>query len=219
MTVRREGSGHDRDGGEGPKSAAEIRRMTARGEDVNAFLPGPAAAVYAAEQRKGRIIDAERTELAVMSRLRMLSEADFRLIPDAGNGVGERLYRAAHEETNLNAVMAAAKTKRYALSRIRRMCMCAALGVKAGMNSGVPPYIRVLAANERGCAVLRRIQDNASVPVITKPATAKMLSSECMDVFATGVYAHDLYVLGYRAEGERKGGEDWRISPIIVKNP
>ena len=219
MTVRREGSGHDRDGGEGPKSAAEIRRMTARGEDVNAFLPGPAAAVYAAEQRKGRIIDAERTELAVMSRLRMLGEADFRLIPDAGNGVGERLYRAAHEETNLNAVMAAAKTKRYALSRIRRMCMCAALGVKAGMNSGVPPYIRVLAANERGCAALRRIQDNASVPVITKPATAKMLSSECMDVFATGVYAHDLYVLGYRAEGERKGGEDWRISPIIVKNP
>ena len=32
------------------------------------------------------------------------------------------------------------------------------------------------------------------------------------------VAAHDLFVLGYRAEQARTGGEDWRKSPVIVDN-
>ena len=106
------------------------------------------------------------------------------------------------------------------MSRVRRMCMCAALGVRAEMSTGTPPYIRVLAANARGCALLRQMNDREDgLPVVTKPASVKNLSADHETLFALGASAHDLYVLGYRAEGERKGGEDWRNSPKIVNNP
>lgn len=219
MTLKREGSDHDAPGGGDIKSAAEIRRIIANGGDASVNLPQAAATVFAQERRCGRELDYERMELALLSRLRMLKEADFAAIPDAANGAGARLFAAVRSEGSLNAVLAAAKTKRYALSRIRRMCMCAALGVTAELAAATPPYIRVLAANERGRAQLRALADTAPIPVVTKPASVKALSAECRNVFVTGAYAHDLYTLAYRAEGERKAGEDWRTGPQIVKYP
>lgn len=219
MTLKREGSGHDAPGGDNIKSAAEIRRIIANGSDASANIPAAAAAVFDLERRRGRELDYERMELAVLSRLRMLREADFAAIPDAANGAGARLYAAVRSEGSLNAVLAAAKTKRYALSRIRRMCMCAATGVTAELAASTPPYIRVLAANERGRAQLRTLADTAPIPIVTKPAAVKGLSAECGAVFVSGAYAHDLYTLAYRAEGERRGGEDWRTGPKIVQYP
>ena len=217
MTVAREGAAHDGESAAGSRvrSAMDIRRALAQGADIASLVPPAAAAVYAREREQGRAQDRERMELAVLSRLRMLPEEAYAALPDAQHGVGARLY-----EASLDAVLAAAKTKRYALSRIRRMCMCAAVGVTAGMSAGTPPYIRVLAATERGCALLRALDaKEGGLPVITKPASMKQLSAECTQVSAAGAYAHDLFALAFAAEQERKGGGDWRISPKIVNNP
>ena len=222
MTVARRGAAHDdASGGAGYRSAMEIRRFISQGMEAGSFVPTGAAAVYARERDCGReLAGEERMELAILSRLRMLDRAAFDALPDAAGGVGARLYEAARTQPSLNAVLAAAKTKRYAMSRVRRMCMCAALGVRAEMSTGTPPYIRVLAANARGCALLRQMNDREDgLPVVTKPASVKNLSADHEALFALGASAHDLYVLGYRAEGERKGGEDWRNSPKIVNNP
>ena len=222
MTVAREGAAHDGESASGSRvrSAMDIRRALAQGADIASLVPPAAAAVYTREREQGRAQDRERMELAVLSRLRMLPEEACAALPDAQHGVGARLYEAARREASLDAVLAAAKTKRYALSRIRRMCMCAAVGVTAGMSAGTPPYIRVLAATERGCAFLRALDaKEGGLPVITKPASVKQLSAECTQVFAAGAYAHDLFALAFAAEQERKGGGDWRISPKIVNNP
>lgn len=222
MTVARKGAAHDGESAAGSRvrSAMDIRRALAQGADIASLVPPAAAAVYAREREQGRAQDRERMELAVLSRLRMLPEEAYAALPDAQHGVGARLYEAARREASLDAVLAAAKTKRYALSRIRRMCMCAAVGVTAGMSAGTPPYIRVLAATERGCALLRALDaKEGGLPVITKPASVKQLSAECTQVFAAGAYAHDLFALAFAAEQERKGGGDWRISPKIVNNP
>lgn len=222
MTVAREGAAHDGESAAGSRvrSAMDIRRALAQGADIASLVPPAAAAVYTREREQGRAQDRERMELAVLSRLRMLPEEAYAALPDAQHGVGARLYEAARREASLDAVLAAAKTKRYALSRIRRMCMCAAVGVTVGMSAGTPPYIRVLAATERGCALLRALDaKEGGLPVITKPASVKQFSAECTQVFAAGAYAHDLFALAFAAEQERKGGGDWRISPKIVNNP
>lgn len=221
MTVQRFGSGHDAPGGGGaPRSAADIRRMLANGKSTERDMPAAAAAVYRRERMLGReLSDRSLLETALLSRLRMFDERYYNALPDALDGLGNRLYRAAHEEASLDAVLAAAKTKRYALSRLRRMCLCAGLGVKAGMSAELPPYARVLAANDRGCELLRGISQKKSIPVVNKPASVRDLSPECVSLFAMGAYAHDFYVLGYKAAAERKGGEDWKTGPIIVNNP
>ncbi len=218
MTVLRFGSGHDEEGETGPRSAAQLRRMIRNGDNISAYIPKEAAQVFEREKQQGRAYtDSDMVEAAIISRLRLFGPAYYEQLPDGGDGIGRRLYMAAHEEASLDAITAAAKTKRYALSRIRRMCMCAALGVKAGMAGELPPYARVLAANAKGCALLREISRKGEIPVITKPASVRDLSAECREIFALGAAAHDLYVLGFCAREEKKGGKEWRTSPKIVQ--
>ena len=217
VTVQRFGSGHDKISESGHKSAAEIRRALANGSDIAASVPGSAYEIYRREDKLGRgPVLMENLESAMISRLRMLPDSAFAALPDAGEGLNNRLARAAREESGLDAVIAAAKSKRYALSRIRRMVMCAVLGISADMSRETPPYARVLAANARGCALLRDMEGKARIPVITKPAAVKELGAECREVFDRSSSAHDLYVLGYSAKEERRGGADWRTSPKIV---
>ena len=96
------------------------------------------------------------------------------------------------------------------------MAISACLGVTAGMTEALPPYARLLAATERGRALLREVSNRTRIPVITKPATIRELSREALSVFNMGVSAHDLYVLGYAAREERRGGGDWRTGPAMV---
>lgn len=216
-TVRRRGSAHDAADGEEAKSAAELRRMMAQGQDLSPYIPEAAFQVFDRERRQGRTRrEPEALDTALLSRLRMFDESYYENLPDAADGAGQRLFRAAREEASLSAVVAAARTKRYPMSRIRRMCMCAALGVTREMTAGLPSYARVLAATEKGCALLRELDGKSEIPVLTKPAAVKQLGQQAQSLFALGASAHDLFTLGYTAVEERKGGSDWRTGPKIV---
>ena len=218
VTIQRFGSGHDQMSGEGYKSAAEIRRMMISGRDIAAVLPESAYTVYRREEKLGRgPVVPESLESAVISRLRMLPDEAYERLPDAGEGLHNRVAKAAREECSIDAILAAGKSKRYALSRIRRMVMCAALGITADMSAETPPYARVLAASARGCELLRDMRQTARIPIIIKPADVKNCGEECRKLFELGSAAHDLYVLGYAARNERRGGADWRTSPKIVQ--
>ena len=217
LTVKRSGSGHDEAGEGAVRSSSELRQLLRLGEDVSAYIPAAAMTVFQRELEQGRAMLNQRDmELAVLSRLRMLEEKAFLALPDGGDGVGQRLYRAAKEEPSLDLVLAAAKTKRVALSRLRRMCMAAALGIDAAMTKGEPPYARVLAADEKGRAFLRQTAGKTTIPVVTKPASVRQLGARAEAMFAAGASAHDLYTLTFLSIADRKGGSDWRTGPKIV---
>ncbi len=217
MTVKRSGAGHDRKG-DGPlRSASELRGILLAGGDITAHIPEEAALVYGNEIRSGRgPVSVCGLEQALLSRLRMLPASSFHALPAASEGLENRLFAATKTEPSMDAVAAAAKTKRYALSRLRRMALCAALGIEKGLGDDTPPYARVLAADERGREVLRRMTKRSAVPVITKAAAVRSLSPEVRRIFELGAAAHDLYVLGFPAVMERRGGEDWRAAPRIL---
>lgn len=217
MTVRREGAEHDGQGEGSIRSASELRCRIAAGKSCSGFMPDAALAVFEREAERGRgPVLMETLEPMLLARLRMLPDEEFSRLPDASEGLGNRLRAAVRDEPTLDGVLAAAKSKRYALSRIRRMTMCACLGVREGMAEGVPPYARLLAASERGRELLRRVQDKSRIPIITKAAAARQLPRETLSVFELGSGARDLYVLGYRAAAERRGGTDWRTGPALV---
>lgn len=217
MTVRREGAEHDGQGEGSIRSASELRSRIAAGKSCSGFMPDASLAVFEREAERGRgPVLMETLEPMLLARLRMLPDEEFSRLPDASEGLGNRLRAAVRDEPTLDGVLAAAKSKRYALSRIRRMTMCACLGVREGMAEGVPPYARLLAASERGRELLRRAQDKSRIPIITKAAAARQLPRETLSVFELGSGARDLYVLGYRAAAERRGGTDWRTGPALV---
>lgn len=213
MAIRREGPGHDEAGG----SASDIRRLLTLEKPIKEYVPRECWKLYKNEKVLGRgPVTAESLEQPMLSRLRMKKSADFALIPDDAEGLSKKLSDAAHEEPSLDGVLAEAKSKRYAMARLRRMCMCAALGIQAGDADGIPPYARVLAANARGRAALRVMQDKSRIPILTKPATVRELDEHCKKIFILNSDAHDFYVLGYSAMEERRGNADWRTSPRML---
>ena len=217
ITFRREGAEHDGAGSGSIRSASELRTHLAAGRDIAPFIPAAAAEVFAREHALGRgPVSGRDIEPLLLSRLRMLPDSAFEALPDASEGLANRLMRAAREEPGWDGVLSAAKTKRYALSRLRRMCMCACLGIRKGMADGLPPYARILAATARGREALRPIAGRTRIPIITKPAVARELPREALAVFELGASARDLYVLTASAREERRGGSDWRTGPAVL---
>lgn len=218
ITVPRSGAGHDSiSAGDGFRSASEIRALLRSDRDAYAFMPRAAAEIFRSEEHLGRgPVSVSDLETALLSRLRMLPEEAFDALPDEGEGLGKRLCRACQSEPTLDAVYAAAKTKRFTLSRIRRMTMCACLGIRSGMARETPPYARLLGASAAGREVLRIAGEKASIPIIIKPASIKTLSPDSRRLFELECAADDLYVLGFRSREERRGGSTWRKSPVIL---
>lgn len=219
VTVLRAGARHDGEGDGVFFSAGELRARCAAGEDISPLLPGPAAEVFRTELAAGRgPVTLKKLDMALISRLRMLPPETFDSLPDAGEGLGARLYAAVREQPDIASVLAAAKTKRYALSRLRRMLLCACLGVSAADRDGGIPYIRVLAMSETGRGLLHRMHRSAALPVITRPAQIKALDAHSRRVFALECAAADLYCLAFAAPEDRRGGSLWRVSPFVLGN-
>lgn len=217
LTVRREGASHDAPEKSGSfASASELRRMIETGEDCEPYIPEAAYRIFKREMRSGRMIDRDRMDTAVLSRLRSLSENDFETLRDGENGVGRRIFRAVGSGT-LDDIARKASTKRYAFSRIKRMCICASLGISKIGRDNLPKYTRVLAATERGFSVLREC-GGGDLTIITKPAHARAMNGEIAEMSVMSANAHDMYVLAYMGKEHRNGGEDWKTGPIIVHN-
>ena len=213
VTTARTESRHDCPSDEAVRSAGQLRAMLAAGENIAAYVPGPVAGMIAGEMAAGRgPVTMERLDTAMMARLRLLTREDFCALPDATEGLGNRFYRAVHDEGTVMEALAAVKTKRYPLSRLRRMALCAALGIRADTGAGTPPYARLLASTQRGRTLLR----GAKMPVVTKPAAVKEMGPAARDIFTLTAAARDFYVLGCGAPGERTGGSDWRTGPATV---
>ena len=210
--VARDGSVHD-----GPGSASELRARMAAGKEWLSAVPAPARGAFAREtEAGGGPVTEDALCTALLSRLRDRTEEDFALLPDAGEGLEHRLYSVSRELVSPGEIAMAAKSRRYALSRLRRMVLCAALGVRKGMADGIPPYIRVLGMDEKGAALLRRMRRSAVLPVITKSALIRRKEERARSVFELGSRAHDLYVLGYGEASRRAGGEDYRYTPFVA---
>ena len=80
------------------------------------------------------------------------------------------------------------------------------------------PYLRVLAFNGRGQALLKRMKQTARVPVLTKSADVRALSGEAQALFALTARAEDQYALAYPDLRQAKGGSAWTSGPAIIRD-
>ena len=218
MTVFREGAAHDAAASaDSMRCASELRALLLEYKDIAPFVPAAAHTVYGRELALGRgPVGESSLESAALSRLRTLSEAEFLALPDAGEGLGTRLYRAVRSQPTLADILRAAGTKRYPTARLRRMLVCGCLGIRRDDIPSAPPYIRVLALSPRGQLLLRRARGRAELPILNRPASVRRLDGGALRVFEQTALARDFYALGYAAPGERAPGSDWRSVPLVM---
>ena len=180
-------------------------------------MPKAAADVYKKEISSGRgPVTMKRCEPAILSRLRIYE--DYDKLTGASEGLEHRMLKHVKKEPTIDSLLQKIKTKRYVMSRLRRMILCASLNITADDVKKPPPYIRVLAMNEKGMNMLKKMRKLSKLPIITKPASVHKLDSFAANMFHKEVAATDLYALSYANENERAGEGEWLQSPRIVRD-
>ena len=218
VAVLRRGAAHDgADVGDGIASASAIRALLRQGEEEAALgLCAPAMAeAYRMEREAGRApASLERCERAILARLRFLEEADWAALELGNEGLYRRFFRSSRSAASLSELLETVKTKRYPLARLRRTVFRAYLGLPPALPEG-PAYLRVLAANERGTALLAGMRKTAALPVLTKPAAVRRLGPGARCLFDLEARADRLYALA--CPDPAAVPDAWRTGPVIVR--
>lgn len=219
LAVPRRGAAHDSGAiGGGFASASAIRAMLRRGEEKAALgLCAPAMAeAYRAERAAGRApASLASCERAVLARLRFLEEEDWASLDLGNEGLYRRFFRSSRSAASLAELLEAVKTKRYPLARLRRMVFRAYLGLPPAPPPEGPAYLRVLAANGRGTALLAGMRNTAALPVLTKPAAVRRLGPGAQRLFGLEARADRLYALA--CPDPAAVPDAWRTGPAIVR--
>jgi len=213
LTLKRTDGYHDSDVG---YSASAVRKRLLSGEMPMSLMPDFACEICAEEIVPGRgPVSITRAEQAILSRLRTIE--DFSVIPGTSEGLEKRFRRCATTESSITSILTNVKTKRYTMARIRRILMCATLGITKQDTANPPSYIRILAMNTKGMKLLNKARKKARLPIITKPASVYGLHDMAIKLFELEASATDFYTLAYPKEEERKGAQEWRTSPFIKR--
>ena len=219
LTVKRKGTAyHGTQLQEQLPSATMLRQLLRDGqrEEALALMAPAMRKAYEEEERAGRApVLLETCERAILSRLRSMKEEEFAPLDEGREGLYHRLYEASRTAARLEELLDAAKTKRYAHARLRRMVLWAWLGMTGEDCPQEIPYLRVLAANKTGRELLSRMKKTAAVPVVTKPQHIRKLGPESQRLFELEAKAADLYALAYPDLSAAVGGGLWREGPVI----
>lgn len=181
-------------------SASALRRLLLEG-DINR------ANDSLAQPWTGEVHDFRQLEIAILCKLRRMGPEELAAIPDGGDGLAQRLWKASREAGSLEELYELSKTKRFTHARIRRVVLWAGLGLTGADRPAEPAYLRVLAMTRRGAEHLGSLKGRCLLPVITK-------SADYRDLLEGEAGLTDLYALC--APSRRPCGEEWRRTPAVV---
>ena len=151
MVIRREGSYYAQTADRENPSATAVRNLMLAGGAWLDYIPQEAREYLA----NAPIHTMATGEKAVLARLRCMTEGEFEALPHGSEGLWRKLMHAVANESTLEEILAAVKSKRYTRTRLDRMVMCAYLGITREMLQSPAPYTRVLAFNDRGREILK----------------------------------------------------------------
>lgn len=176
-------------------SATALRSTVCRG-DWSALLgriPEPALDVLRTAALDGRLLRPDALDQALLYRLRTMTEEDWSNLPDLSEGIEDRLRGAARTATSREALLQAAKTRRYPYARLSRLCTYALLGMTAQQLAAepLPPAAWLLGFRQEARPLLTHLK-KSGFPIIGK--AADYTGKEAW--FRTELAAYDLWALG-----------------------
>ena len=195
-TVKRTGASHDsKEGTQNIRSASLIRTFIDDLDEVKSFVPNESFEILKEATENKKIIVYSKYELSLLFKLRTMSVEDLSKLPDVNEGLEYRIFESVRNSTSYSELLEKIKTKRYTLSRIRRILLFAYLGVTKELLETPVPYIRVLGFNEKGAKLLKECKEKAKLPIVTRPKDLKNLDENGKKIFNLECKARDLYSL------------------------
>lgn len=196
FTVKRMSVGHDQMGEFGNFASASYIRNLVLEQNFTSFenmLPPYSKAMIINALKTGNIADINNLERIIIYAMRMIDRDTLADVPDVGQGLEYRIIKAS-TENSLENMMKYIKTKRYPMSRIRRILLSALIGIRKSDLDILPPYGRILAVNDRGTDILAEAKGKAVIPFATSLSKLGELDKNCkryseLEAFATDIYS------------------------------
>ncbi len=141
-------------------------------------------------------------ESAIMYVLKTMDKSELAKLPNANEGLFNRIFEVARKNNYLDELLNELKTHRYTYARLRRLIVCALLGINTDTEKMVKDgakYVRVLAMNDTGAKLLK----NCSLPVVAKvKQDYEKLSDDAKSIFDIDVKASDIYSISRKDNSE-----------------
>ena len=209
-TIKRIGDYHSNQSIGDILSASAIRNRIKKGKDFDKYIPIEAMKII--KEEKDNFTNIENIERIILAKLRLLALEKDKIknnLYNMGEGLENRILKYAGSNS-LIELYKNAKTKRYPMSSIRRAVLT--LFFEQEKDDIIsPPYIHVLAFNNKGRKLLRELRD-LTIPVFhTLPSLSdgnmvKFIKEECM--------ATDIFNLAGKKIGN--SGQEFTLGSVYV---
>ncbi len=191
-TIKRKHAGHDDMNVTENFASASFIRQNVMEINYSDLMPETMYTTLSEAVANGKNGSLSNLEKAVMYRMRTISPAQLRDVPDVAQGLEHRIYEARSAST-VQEMMEQIKTKRYTMARIRRILLNTILGITNEDLKTPPVYARILAVNERGTDILHIAKEKSRLPLMTslaKLSEINAVTKRCAELesFATDIY-------------------------------
>ncbi|MBR4296092.1 MAG: nucleotidyltransferase family protein [Clostridia bacterium] len=201
LTISREDNFLSEELAEGYPSATALRKAVFDGdfEKIGEKMNTAAYETLLCAKEEGTFpVDMKKYSFCLYSFMRMADPEHLVGCEGMGGGLENRIVLAALESTDENEFLEKLSTKKYTDARIRRTLLAGILGVTHEDMKTEPPYVNLLAANEKGRELLSAIRKDSSIAITTRQADIKKVLEECP--FDQRRSAERIYEISKRAD-------------------
>lgn len=219
ITIRRIGSSYNsKEIKTGFPSATALRNEIKNKNylEVIPYLTGNLDEIYLEKYSK---IDDDFYDIIKYSLAEKIANNSLKSIFGIKEGLDKRLEKTYISSKNLNDLILETKSKRYTYNLIKRLLFANLLNITKDdfqiikENNFSPPYLRLLAFDDKGREILTKIKKNSTIPIITKVANFTPTTPYSKKVFQKDIYSTTVYNILQLSEYS----DDYKVSPIYVK--
>lgn len=163
----------------------------------------------------GEIARMETLERLLLYRLRTVTKEELKALAEIGGQGLENKILEAQNAIGLEEMFQTIKSKRYLMSRLRRLLLNLLIGITAEDTKTPPPYARILALSERGSDIINAARDHGcGLPFATSLVKLAELNDICKACTELEARSTSIYTLAQDKVGPANADYKAKIAMI-----
>ncbi|MDE6776650.1 MAG: nucleotidyltransferase family protein, partial [Oscillospiraceae bacterium] len=143
------------------------------------------------------VAEIKNSESVILYKMRLISEAELLNLPDMTPALAKRFLHAKNANS-LAEFLASIKTKCFTMARIKRIIMCAIIGIQKQDLFLQQPYARILALNQKGSELLAILKKTSNIMLGTSLKKLSGFSPEAKKFAQIEINASQVYGLAQK---------------------
>lgn len=223
ITIRREGSGyHSQQLNENNPSATAIRKHITKENPSLKVTNLPSTCIEILENSYQHTCPITSDDFSSLLYYQLLMQAnEIATFQDVSEDLSNRIQNLLTPALGFSSFAQNLKTKQLTATRIQRSLLHILLNLKQTdfdfYNSNQVMYARLLGFKKASSNVLKEIQTNSHIPVITKVADAKaLLSDKEHAMFLNDINATHIYNQVVFSKFQHNLKDEYTVGPVII---